>query len=32
MKDLATIDGILILVVNHSCSENKSLQMLEETI
>ena len=31
MKDAATTD-ILILEVNHPCPENKSLQLLEETI
>jgi hypothetical protein len=32
MKDLANTDDILILEVNHPCPENKSSQLLEETI
>ena len=32
MKNSATTDDILILEVNHPCPENKSSQMLEETI
>jgi hypothetical protein len=32
MKDLATTDDILIREVNHLCPENKTSQMLEETL
>ena len=32
MKDLGTADDILILEVKHPCPENKSSQLLEETI